>query len=96
MKHHILVKYTPDVSREEKARLLPEIRELFENTCSIEGIHAVNLYPNCVDRANRYDLMIVITMEKEALPAYDECEWHKKWKEDYGHLLEKKAIFDCE
>ena len=29
-------------------------------------------------------LMIVITMEKEALPAYDASEPHHRWKETYG------------
>lgn len=95
MKHHILVKYVPGIGKEEKERLIPEIRELFENTLSIDGIHSVELFPNCIDRENRYDLMIVITMEPEALPAYDDCEWHRRWKSEYGALLEKKAIFDC-
>ena len=45
---------------------------------------------------NRYDLMIEIDMEPEALDAYDRSVWHHQWKEQYGSLLEKKAIFDHE
>lgn len=95
MKHHVLAKFTPDVSAADKERLIPEIQALFENIVSIDGVHSVELFRNCVDRANRFDIMIVITMEPEALPLYDECEWHKRWKTEYADIVEKKAIFDC-
>ncbi len=94
MKHYILVKYNDAVT--EKEALLEEIRELFQKTTQIEGIHQVNVYPCCIDRPNRYDVMIEITMEKEALPAYDDCQWHHIWKRDYAKYLEKKTIFDRE
>ena len=94
MKHDILVKYNPGITKEQKSELIPEIRELFEHTVEIPGIHAVKLYPNVVERENRYDLLIEIDMDREALETYDNSIWHKKWKEQYGHLLEKKAIFD--
>ena len=96
MKHCIIVKYKEDVTNERKKALVPEIRELFQHTTEIDGIYGVKLYENCIDRKNRYDLMIEITMEKEALPVYDDCEWHHIWKEQYGTLLESKAIFDWE
>ena len=41
-------------------------------------------------------MMIVIDMDKEALPTYDESEPHKRWKVGYGDIIEKKAVFDCE
>ena len=94
MKHDILVKYTTGITKEQKSALIPEIKELFDHTTEIPGIHAVKLYPNVVERENRYDLLIEIDMDREALEAYDNSVWHKKWKEQYGHLLEKKAIFD--
>ena len=81
MKHDILVKYKPEVMKERKAELIPEI-------------HDVALYPNVVERENRYDLMIEIDMEREALEAYDNSVWHRQWKEQYGSLLASKAIFD--
>lgn len=94
MKHYIIVKYNDKVS--DKAALLEEIRTLFEKTTAIEGIHEVHVYPCCIDRPNRYDVMIELVMEKEALTAYDECAWHFIWKRDYAEYIEKKTIFDCE
>ena len=96
MKHDILVKYKPEITKERKAELIPEIRELFEHTTEIPGIRGVRVMPNVVDRENRFDLMIEIDMDREALDAYDGCVWHHEWKERYGQLLEKKAIFDHE
>ncbi len=96
MKHDILVKYKPEIMKEQKIRLIPEITALFEHTTEIPGIHGVKVYPNVVERDNRYDLLIELDMEKDALETYDQCLWHKQWKEQYGPLLEKKAIFDCE
>lgn len=49
-----------------------------------------------IDRPNRYDLLILLCMEKGALEAYDGSEAHHRWKEVYGGMIEKKAIFDCE
>ena len=96
MKHNILIKYIPEITKERKAELIPEITALFDHTTEIPGIHAVRLFPNIVDRPNRYDLLIQIDMDREALEAYDGSIWHKQWKEQYGSLLEKKAIFDFE
>ncbi len=96
MKHDILVKYRPEIGKDRKAELIPEITELFGHLTEIEGIHGVKIYPNIVDRENRYDLLIEIDMEREALEVYDASVWHKQWKEQYGGLLEKKAIFDHE
>ena len=96
MKHHILAKFNPDITPEKKKELTPEIFKLFSNTTSIPGIHSVEIRENCIARDNRYDIMLIIDMEKDALPEYDSCIWHKQWKEDYGSILEKKAIFDCE
>lgn len=96
MKHCIIVKFKPEISSEKKRELIPAIDELFSHTLTIPGIREVRLIQNCTPRDNRYDLMIRIDMDAEALPVYDECEWHKTWKRDYGEMLEKKAIFDYE
>lgn len=92
MRHHIIVKWNSSVT--DKAALLAEVEELFGKTTSIPGIHKVEMIPNIIDRPNRYDLMIAITMEESALPVYDESVYHKEWKEKYGKYLETKAIFD--
>lgn len=91
MRHHILVKW-----KEGYRADVTEIRRLFEETLEIPGISCVSVHPNVVDRANRYDLLILVHMEKQALEAYDACEAHHRWKDEYGQFIEKKAIFDCE
>ena len=94
MKHFILAKFTPEVS--DKAALLEPIRALFSTASDIPGVHGAAVYPCCIARENRYDIMIVLDMEKDALPLYDDSDMHHAWKAQYGSLLEKKAIFDCE
>ena len=59
-------------------------------------VHGVEVIPNVIDRPNRYDLLIRIAMDESALPLYDACDAHHRWKDEYGALIEKKAIFDCE
>ena len=56
----------------------------------------MDVIANTVDRGNRFDLLIRIDMERNALPDYDESAIHRRWKTEYGPLLEKKAIFDYE
>ena len=93
MKHFIIAKFKEGVDWKPLAE---PVRALFTETLSIPGIHGVEVKTNCIDRANRYHMMIIIDMEPEALPVYDACEPHHRWKADYGELLEKKAIFDSE
>ena len=80
MKHCILAKY--------RAEVYPR-REL-------EGVSGASVYPNCVARDNRYDVLIVLDMERDALPLYDGSAPHHRWKEEFGPLLAQKAIFDFE
>lgn len=94
MKHYIIAKYNDSVT--DKAALLPRIREIFSAASSIDGVHGAEVYPCCIDRENRYDVMIVVEMEKEALSNYDVSEMHHLWKDEFTPLLEKKAIFDHE
>ncbi|MBQ7063625.1 MAG: hypothetical protein IJM90_01855 [Firmicutes bacterium] len=93
MKHHIIVKFTEGT---DVAALLAPVKAIFTETLSIPGIHGLELKTSCIHRPNRYDLMIVLDMDPEALPAYDASEPHHRWKEEYGHVVEAKAIFDCE
>lgn len=94
MKHYILAKWNETVT--DKAALLAEVRMLFRTAGEINGVYGVELYPCCIDWANRYDVMIVLDMEKDALNAWDASALHHRWKDEYGGLLEKKAIFDHE
>lgn len=94
MKHHIIVKYNALVT--DKPALEKEISALFAAATDIPGINGVFLYPNCIPLENRFDLMIVLEMDKEALPAWNTSPLHLKWKEEYGRFIQSKAIFDCE
>ena len=94
MKHHILVKWNEKAPNHD--RLREEIETLFQGALEVPGIHRVDVLPNVIDRPNRYDLLILLTMEKDALDAYDNCAPHHAFKETYTPYMEKKAIFDCE
>lgn len=94
MKHCILAKWNETVT--DKAALLARVRALYAAADAIPGVHGVTVHPCCVDRPNRYDLMIVLDMDKEALANWDASDIHHRWKDGYGGLLEKKAIFDYE
>lgn len=95
MKHCILAKYTAEAYG-QRDTLLERVREIFSSATDIPGVQGVSVYPNCVDRSNRYDVLIVLEMEQEALTRYDESAMHHLWKDEFGRLLEKKAIFDFE
>ena len=93
MKHHIIVKFTEGT---DVQALLQPVQAIFDETLAIPGVRSVELKPSNSDRPNRYDLMIVMDMDKEALPAYDVSEPHHRWKDEYGPITAKKAIFDCD
>lgn len=92
MLHYIIVKWKD----ENKEQLTLSARKLYSEATSIKGISAVEIKENVTPRDNRYDLMIVLTMQKEALPVWDNSELHLKWKSDFGKYIDKKCIFDCE
>ena len=91
MKHCILIKWK---DRQEAEKKYGEIRALFDGAVKIPGIAGVEYKRNCVDRENRYDLLILLDMEESALTAYDSSEMHQRWKREYGSLIASKAIFD--
>ena len=93
MKHYIIVKF---VEGTDVKALVGPVKAIYDETLSIPGVHGVELKLSNSDRANRYDLMIVMDMDKEALPAYDVSEPHIRWKTEYGDRVAKKAIFDCD
>ncbi len=92
MRHHILVKWNSDLPRPDYA----PIADLFHKALDIPGVSSVSLHPNVIDRPNRYDLLILVCMDKAALPAFDESEVHHVWKGTYTPFIAQKAIFDCE
>ena len=94
MKHYIIGKFKPEVT--DKAAQCACIADLFSMAAQIPGIRGAEVRPNCIDRDNRFDVMIVLDMEKDALPAWDGSDLHHRWKDTFGALLEKKTIFDHE
>ncbi|MDO4940928.1 MAG: Dabb family protein [Erysipelotrichaceae bacterium] len=93
MKHYIILKFKKDVDYHQ---LLPDISSTLEELKAIKGIRNVSIYTNCIFRDNRYDLMIEIEMDKDALPIYDASLTHQKLKQIYNPYLENKTIFDHE
>ena len=93
MKHYIIVKF---VEGSDVGALLEPVGAIFHETLRIPGVHGVVLKPSNSERPNRYDLMIEIGMDAEALPVYDDCEPHHTWKDQYGSEIAHKVIFDCE
>ena len=93
MKHYIIVKFKQGFDYKSS---IVDITDIFNKTLEIVGINAVSAKLSNSSRENRYDLMIEIDMEKEALPLYDKSVPHLLWKEKYGAFIEKKAIFDCD
>jgi len=94
MKHCILVKYKESVDEARKEQLRSEIQALFGQLLPMDGIYKVELIPNVTSLPNRYDLLIRIEMDSAVMSAYYETEVHRRWKREYGELLDKKAIFD--
>lgn len=94
MRHHIMVKWNDQAPDHEQLRR--EIEALFQAVLTVPGVYQVEVLPNVIDRPNRYDLLILLTMDKEALPGYDGCDAHHAFKETYTPYMAKKAIFDCE
>lgn len=92
MKHCILVKFNKDFDWKSE---LNNIKRIFDSI-DVLGVNNTEYIINCVERDNRYDLLIKIDMEKESLPLYDVCPNHHEWKDTYSAKIEKKAIFDYE
>lgn len=94
MLHNILVKWNDQVT--DKAATLAQVKALYAGATDIPGVCGVTFKPNVVDRPNRYDLLIQLDLPMDALPTWDASDLHKQWKADFGALIEKKAIFDCD
>ena len=92
MKHYIIVKYNETVTGKEA--LYGEVSKLFEDAREIMGVRGVELFRSVTDFPNRYDLMIVLDMEDNALRSFDQSELHYVWKRDYAKYIASKAIFD--
>ena len=94
MIHYIICKWKN--KEEVTAPVESRIRELFSGADSIPGVEKAEIVKNAVDRDNRFDLMIRVYMNKDALPVWDNSDIHRRWKEEFGGFIDKKTIFDEE
>ena len=94
MQHYIIVKWKDAVK--DKSEKANDVRTLYVPATDIPGINKVTIKENVTARDNRYDLMIVIDMDAAALKAWDNSQLHHRWKDEYGQLIDKKAIFDAD
>ena len=76
--------------------MIDDISNLFHELTDIEGIYSVTIKQNCINRENRYHLLIQIDMDIDTLSIYDESNVHKQWKKQYSEYIETKAILDYE
>ena len=65
MRHYILAKFQADAG--DWHGYLPRIREIFGAAGEIPGVRGAAVYPGCVDRENRYHVLIELEMEPSAL-----------------------------
>jgi hypothetical protein len=92
MIHYIIVKFNDDVKYLE---LIDSIKELFNKSLDLDGVNSIEFHISCLDLANRYDLMIKMTLSGDGLSNFDNSYIHKEWKERFGSLISSKTIFDC-
>lgn len=93
IQHHILIKWREGIDR---AAMVTAVTNVFSEALGIDGVEKLTVKPSSSDRPNRYDLLVILTVTEDGLLRYDASGMHRKWKEDYGEKIEKKAIFDCE
>ncbi len=94
MQHYIIVKYNDKVI--DREGLLREVSSLFDQALHMDGIHSVTVRPAVLLSDIRYDLMICMEMEQEALAIFDASLIHSQWKQMYSGYIQHKVIFDCE
>ena len=81
MKHYIIAKFK---DRRDTEKLLPEIKELFNETLKIPGVESFIIHKSNSTRENRCSIMIEMNLSAEGLNNFDASEVHKKWKDTYG------------
>lgn len=92
MLHHIIVKWINGVDKNDTVN---RVCEMYATATDIDRVNDVFIKQNITPRDNRYDLMIVLDIDDDKLVIWDKSELHKRWKTEFGKLIEKKCIFDC-
>ena len=94
MKHCFIVKFVEgfDYKKHEK-----DIKSIFDEALSIEGIKGYEIKENCTLKENRSDIAVIFDMEdSSALERWAPCKPHMTWKEKYTPYILSKAVFDYE
>ncbi len=95
MQHHVIVKFNDTVK--DKVAFADEVGKLFKGMeGTVQGVHKVSPHKNCINMSNRYDLMVIVDMDKDALEAYSNSPIHDNWINNYSKYLESKVIMDYE
>ena len=68
MKHYKIAKFK---DRDDTERLLPEIKELFNETLKIPGEESFIIHKSNSTRENRYSIMIEMNLSAEGLNNFD-------------------------
>ena len=72
MKHYIIAKFK---DRDDTEKLLPEIKELFNETLKIPGVESFVIHKSNSTRENRYSIMIEMNLSAEGLGNFDAFPW---------------------
>ena len=92
MKHCILAKFRPEAG--DWRAYLPQIREIFSAAGDIPGVRGAEVLPGCVDRDNRYHVLIRLDMD----PAAHEPSHHRRQQQENGNggPANELFLFGCE
>ena len=93
MKHYIIVKFKEGFDYSGHIDL---ISDLFDEAYHINGVEKIEIHTSNCDLKNRYDLMIIMDLNKKALDDFDDSDIHQRWKDGYGAYIVNKTIFDCD
>lgn len=94
MLHYILVKWKE--GRLDKATLSDRAAALLTQAVILPGVEGVMVQQACMFGERRGDLMVCMKLERNALPAFDASNIHRKWKEVFGPYIQQKMVFDWE
>lgn len=95
MQHYVIFKFNESVK--DKNALADKIGNLLKGMAgTVPGVHSVTPHKNCIDMSDRYDMMIIVDMDKDALGAYSNSPIHDNWINNYTQYLESKVIMDYE
>ena len=92
MKHYVIVKWNETVT--DKNEYYKKACDAFAKVVEIDGVLGLNVYKNCNDKPNRFDVMIEIECTNEGLENYDVSQLHQDWKANFTQYMETKTIFD--